>query len=255
MADYLLFTLYSPLSSWGEIAVGEVRASKTHPGRSAVFGLIAAALGIRRNDSAAIKNLHDSYGLGVKVISAGNLIKDFHTIEAARTQRNVVYRRRADELNADSDFKGTLISTREYRSDALYVVSIWNRTADSTYSLFQVKNALESPVFVPYLGRKSCPPACNFAPEIIVGKQTLKDAFDQYEVKPIWFGFDYESQSGKQEDRVFRDDSVMYYWDDCENSGLVSMLSTDRYDTVTDSARRQFSARRENMVLISKRKD
>lgn len=83
----------------------------------------------------------------------------------------------------------------------------------------------------------------------------MKDAFDQYEVKPIWFGFEYENQRNKQEERVFRDETEMYYWDDCENSGLISMLSTERYDTVADSSRRQFSARRENMVLISKRKE
>lgn len=251
MADYLLFTLYSPFSSWGEIAVGEVRASKTHPGRSAVFGLIAAALGIRRNDDNAIRNLHENYGLGIKAISIGYLTKDFHTIQAARTQKNVVFRKRADELHAAPESIGTLISSREYRADAYYIVSIWKRFEEGKYSLEAIKNALQNPVFVPYLGRKACPPACNFAPEVMIGKNTLKAAFDAYNVKPFYMAYDKMEWNQNHLDRVFKSQTETYYWDDCENSGLSAMLSTERYDTVANAARRQFTSRRENMSLIN----
>jgi CRISPR system Cascade subunit CasD len=50
MMEYLLFRLYGPLASWGEIAVGESRHTATYPGKSALLGLLAAALGIRRDD-------------------------------------------------------------------------------------------------------------------------------------------------------------------------------------------------------------
>jgi CRISPR system Cascade subunit CasD len=256
MTDYLLFTLYSPLSSWGEIAVGEVRASKTHPGRSAILGLVAASLGIRRDDSASMKLLHDCYKLGVKVISTGNLLKDFHTIQAARSQKKIVYRRRADEVNADPDLQGTIISSREYRSDALYIVALWTDSTGIKFSLQNILKALKEPVFVPYLGRKSCPPACNFAPEIIIGKENLKDAFDQYKVKPICLTETEDvSKIGYYEKRIFRSKSEMYYWDECMNSGFNTILTTERYDTVRDSSRRQFSPRRESMTLVEKEKE
>lgn len=252
MADYLLFTIYSPFSSWGEIAVGEVRASKTHPGRSAIFGLVAAALGIRRNDIEAIGNLHENYGLGIKVISIGYLVKDFHTIQAARSQKNVVFRKRADELNADPDTIGTLISSREYRADAYYIVSIWKRSEEGMYSLDTIKSALQNPVFVPYLGRKSCPPACNFTPEVIAEKDTLKAAFDAYKVLPFYMVNNKMEWNQNQLDRAFKSQTETYYWDDCDNPGLPGMFSTERYDTVMNAARRQFASRRENMTLINK---
>jgi CRISPR system Cascade subunit CasD len=48
MSRYLLFQLYAPLVSWGAPAVGEVRHTDTIPTRSALLGLLAAALGIPR---------------------------------------------------------------------------------------------------------------------------------------------------------------------------------------------------------------
>ncbi|WP_295540003.1 CRISPR-associated protein Cas5, partial [Thiolapillus sp.] len=52
MDDYLVFQLYAPLASWGGQAVGQERPSDDHPGRSALLGLLAAALGIRREEEA-----------------------------------------------------------------------------------------------------------------------------------------------------------------------------------------------------------
>ena len=48
--EYLLFRLYGPLASWGEIAVGESRHTAAYPGKAALIGLLAAALGIRRDE-------------------------------------------------------------------------------------------------------------------------------------------------------------------------------------------------------------
>jgi len=50
--DYLVFQLYGPLASWGDIAVGETRPSALTPSRSAILGLLAAALGLKRPDTA-----------------------------------------------------------------------------------------------------------------------------------------------------------------------------------------------------------
>src|SRR6185295_12377864 len=57
MPSFLVFRLYGPLASWGEVAVGEVRPSNLHPTRSALLGLLGAALGLRRSDEAALADL------------------------------------------------------------------------------------------------------------------------------------------------------------------------------------------------------
>ena len=54
MKEYLVFQLYAPLASWGEEASGEIRHSATVPTRSALLGLLAAALGIRRDEEERV---------------------------------------------------------------------------------------------------------------------------------------------------------------------------------------------------------
>ena len=43
------------MCSWGDIAVGEVRPSAVHPSKSAILGLIAAAIGLKRPGELALR--------------------------------------------------------------------------------------------------------------------------------------------------------------------------------------------------------
>ena len=54
--DILVFRLYGPMASWGEIAVGENRHTANYPSKSALLGLLGAALGIERDDEAGSSN-------------------------------------------------------------------------------------------------------------------------------------------------------------------------------------------------------
>ena len=44
MSELLVFRLFGPLASWGEIAVGQVRPSAVRPTRSALLGLLAGGV-------------------------------------------------------------------------------------------------------------------------------------------------------------------------------------------------------------------
>ena len=94
---YLVFRLYGPLASWGGIAVGEDRPSLGHPTKSAVLGLIAAALGIRRDAEEIHRNLARAYHYGVLVISAGNHLRDYHI---ALIEKGMAFQTRRDEVLA-----------------------------------------------------------------------------------------------------------------------------------------------------------
>jgi len=73
MRGYLIFQLYGPLVAWGEQAVGEARNSATRPGRSALLGLLAAALGLRRDDEAGQQRLAESLKFCVKTCTMGTV--------------------------------------------------------------------------------------------------------------------------------------------------------------------------------------
>src|SRR4051794_17544404 len=71
---YLGFVLHAPLASFGAVAVGERRPGWDRPGRSALLGMIAAALGIDRSDEAAHLGLERGYGVAVRTDAAGRML-------------------------------------------------------------------------------------------------------------------------------------------------------------------------------------
>ena len=167
--DFLAFRLYAPLSSWGDVAVGEHRPSQAYPGRSAVLGLLAAALGIRRDQDESLAAMSRALGIAVAVYSSGTLLRDYHTtqVPSEKDLKKRPQRTRADELAVPKSDLNTILSTRDYREDALCVVLIWIKAEPPPQTLDALQAALLRPRFTLYLGRKSCPPACPLQPQIV----------------------------------------------------------------------------------------
>jgi CRISPR system Cascade subunit CasD len=158
--EYLLFRLWGPLASWGGVAVGEVRGSSSVPGRSALLGLVAAALGIDRADDEAHAELGRSLRFAVLVEASGVPLTDYHTAQLRPPRRGRRDRSRADELAGPRHGLRTILSRREYRCDAIYRIAAWQEDPPgepSRWSLEDIERALERPRFVPYLGRKANP--------------------------------------------------------------------------------------------------
>lgn len=191
MTDYLVFRLYAPLASWGDAAVGETRPTNTYPGRSAIIGLLGAALGVRRDDEAGQTALFRGLRVAVKQHSPGSLLRDYHTAQVPATQSKVRYRTRRDELNAPGKVINTILSSRQYRCDGLWTVAVW-LTPESALNLTSLHSALLRPVFPLYLGRKACPLGAPLAPDQ-VQCETLVEALDHAFPELIphqrrWFG-------------------------------------------------------------------
>lgn len=172
---FLTFRLFAPLASWGDVAVGEFRPSLAHPTKSAVLGLVAGALGIRRSAHAEQEALRVGYAYGVRIDSPGAMISDYHTVETPyakvvdqMARKGDVAATRRDELRHAGSDRKTNLSRREYRMDVRSVVALWPRPGTAApWSLEAIAAALQRPGFVPYLGRKSCSPGLPFAPAIV----------------------------------------------------------------------------------------
>ncbi len=115
MPTGLAFTLYAPLASMGDLAVGERRGGFDRPARSAVLGLVAACLGIDRADEAGHAALDRGYRLAMRLRVAGTLIEDYHTVQAPAADRKARWATRREALGAPA--LNTLLSWREYRAD------------------------------------------------------------------------------------------------------------------------------------------
>lgn len=172
--QFLLLRLYGPLVAWGDIAIGERRPSYSRPSKSAVLGLLAGALGYRREEVAKHDALRDGLGFATRVDAPGDLLEDFHTTEVPagpsvrqfQKQHGFAPATRRHELQAMREKDNPTLSYREYRMDALSIACLW-RTTEGGPSLETLAGALRRPVFAPYLGRKSCVPGLPFAPKIV----------------------------------------------------------------------------------------
>jgi CRISPR system Cascade subunit CasD len=187
MTQFLLFTLYAPLASWGEIAVGEARGSWDRPSRSAVLGLLAAALGITRDEQDNHDALDAGYGMAVRLDSSGASRVDYHTVQtAAEAQiRKAFGKERPQTRRALLSVaeRQTIVSRREVREDALATVATWRRREDARWPLEMLKQALERPVFTLYAGRKANAFGLPLGPTI-VDAVTLAGAFTQRPATP-----------------------------------------------------------------------
>lgn len=250
--DYLVFRLYGPMASWGEIAVGEARHSAIYPSKSAITGLLAAALGIRREQEELHNQLTEGYWQAVKLLKAGQVLKDYHTAQAPDSVGKFRYRTRRDEIVQGKDRLGTVLSTREYRTDAQAIVAI-KALDGAPYDLQSLQQALQSPKFHLYLGRKSCPLSAPLATQIITA-DSFRQALDSYSVKTLLSGkYDWERDARW----LPHDDLTHYYWegdlhsfsaqDQIFNPQHVQKLS--RHDKPTSRLRWQFAPRTEYLWL------
>jgi CRISPR system Cascade subunit CasD len=140
----LLLRLAGPLQSWGDSSRFARRSTRSEPTKSGVVGLIAAAKGIRRCDD--LEDLLD-LRLGVRIDQPGRLLRDFHT---------------AHHQVTGAAFP---LSQRYYLSDAAFTVAI-----EAHLSLLEgIHEALRSPEFPLYLGRRACPPTMPLSRGIVDG--------------------------------------------------------------------------------------
>jgi CRISPR system Cascade subunit CasD len=174
MKEYLVFRLYGPMASWGVPAVGGDRATAIAPTRSALLGLLGAAMGITRDNAAKLEELQQSVLFGVKQCVPSSILRDYHSAQVPSKKRGVTHLTRKSEL---SEAKlNTVLSSRDYRCDGVWIVAVWLRV-NSQVSLLALKEALVKPVYPLYLGRKSCPLALPLSPKILE-TDTLQQALD-----------------------------------------------------------------------------
>lgn len=246
--DYLLLRLYGPLASWGEIAVGEMRHSAVHPSRSALLGLLAAALGIERSDDAAQTALAQGYRFGIKLEAVGLPLRDYHTIQVGTPGRKETFRSRRQELAADK--VSTILSQREYRCDSLAVVAI-EALPQAPFTLAALAAALQQPRFVLYLGRKSCPLAAPLLPRVQQA-QSLRQALDEAVFPSLTGLLDRKPEQAwpsRADRQTFGLRQARYYWEDGMQAGMTASFDTWRHDQPTSRRRWQFAPRREWVAL------
>jgi|SRR6516165_1989733 CRISPR system Cascade subunit CasD len=245
---FLIFTYYAPMGAMGEIAPGERRMAFARPARSAVLGLVAAGLGLRRDDPAHAA-LERGLGYAIRTDSAGRPFTDYHTAQTPQHRRGRAFATRREEVAAHS--LNTVLSVREWRTDALYTIALWEREG-TAIGLDAIVAALNYPRFVLYGGRKSGPLGLPLAPRL-VDADSLLDAFV---ADPI------PAEQGRIICRLLRrvrprgsTASAEVAFDlDAEVDVTAEHIETRR-DAVAARARFQFGERQEGVVSLGTRNE
>lgn len=168
---YLLWTVAGPMGSFGEYAGHEFRGSGHVPRRSAVLGLLGAALGVDREDDEGQRGLRE-YSVAVQSVCESSGLRDYHTVQTVSepTPTNV---RRAQVLESAGSALNTTITVREYRTDVVFRVALWC-SGRVLWPLEAIAAALRRPRYVLYIGRKSCPLASPMDPTITDAADPLR---------------------------------------------------------------------------------
>jgi CRISPR system Cascade subunit CasD len=152
----LALRLAGPLQSWGARARFQARRTEHQPTKSGIVGLLAAALG-----RARVEPIEDLMELlfGVRIDQPGEVVRDFHTVSSLFDEKGR-YNPSGGRLPvARGGYRKTETSTqtteRYYLADAVFVAAVEGEVG----LLAELDQALSSPVFPPFLGRRSCPPA------------------------------------------------------------------------------------------------
>jgi CRISPR system Cascade subunit CasD len=142
--------LAGPLQSWGERSRFNHRDTAQFPTRSGLIGMIAAAMGRARHETPEdLRPLR----FAVRTDRPGTLLRDFHTVGGGQPGKLTVVTAEGTPRPGDA---GTLVSHRYYLQDAAFTVAV--TAPDDKALLDTCERALRDPCWLPYLGRRSCPP-------------------------------------------------------------------------------------------------
>lgn len=147
----LLLRLAGPMQAWGVDSKFETRQSLREPSKSGVIGLLAAALGCRRDQlPPQLLGLR----MAVRVDQEGQLLTDFHMVHGIAADDMGRIARSADGRRKPARNRD-FVTKRQYIHDAVFVVALEHEDAQW---LGELADTLRAPAFPLFLGRRSCPP-------------------------------------------------------------------------------------------------
>ncbi|MBS4018294.1 MAG: type I-E CRISPR-associated protein Cas5/CasD [Dechloromonas sp.] len=138
----LLLRLVGPMQSWGTTSRFDQRDTGKEPSKSGVIGLVAAALGIDRENWTDLIPL-TKLSMGIRHDRPGVPKRDYQTAQHI--------------ISADhSKVHETAVTTRDYLADAAFLVGL---ATDDHALLDRIHKALDNPVWPLALGRKAYVPS------------------------------------------------------------------------------------------------
>jgi CRISPR system Cascade subunit CasD len=139
MTSSLTLCIDAPMQSWGTTSRFIIRDTATEPTKSGIVGLLAAALGVARDDTEKIAQLAE-LRMGVRVDREGIIERDYHTTQNVPTTLGGGHR--------------TIVSNRYYLADGVFLIVLEGEPS----LLAQLHAAVQHPHWPLFFGRKAYVP-------------------------------------------------------------------------------------------------
>ena len=115
------------------------------PTRSAIVGMIGAAMGIQRGEQK-LECLKNDLDYKYRVVSKGSVLVDYQTVKPGKGEKFLTSEGKARD--------GSIVKKIEYLQD--YEFEVYVGGPDETIE--EIRSAFLDPVYLPYFGKKCCSP-------------------------------------------------------------------------------------------------
>lgn len=159
MPRHLLIRLEAPLIAFGGETIDNFGVIRDFPALSMITGLLANALGWRREEDALHNRLQERLVMGARSERTGQRITDFQTAQlgakdAGWTSHGVPETRQGGAASYNSPH----LRYRDYHADLTMLVALRLEPFDESPILDELAEALDRPARPLFVGRKPCLP-------------------------------------------------------------------------------------------------
>lgn len=180
---YLALRLEAPMAAFGDVMIDSLGPIRDTPAVSAISGLLANALGLRREQTLALSRLQERLVIACRIDHAESRFTDFQTAQLGANDRWWTTDGRVQERAGGANtFDSPHIRERDYDCDVRMLILLRLRDAAETPTLDDVAQAVQWPARPLFLGRKCCLPS---AP-LFVGFVDAVTAFEALRGVPLF---------------------------------------------------------------------
>ena len=160
MPRHLLMRLEAPLIAFGGETIDNLGVIRDFPALSMVTGLLANALGYRREETELHDRLQTRLVVGARLDSEVRRLTDFQTAQLGKDDKGWTTWGVPDERRGGADsYKSPHLRYRDYHASLNVLVALRLEAANESPTLDDLAHALDHPARPLFIGRKSCLPS------------------------------------------------------------------------------------------------
>lgn len=176
----LILRLEAPLMAFGAEAIDQNGPTRDFPDASLLAGLMANALGVRREEAARHQRLQDRLRFAARIDREGAPLRDFQTAQLEKADAGWTTRGAPEgRAGGAGSYTGPHLRFCHFRADACLTLALTLDPADETPTLDACRAALDEPARPLFIGRKPCLPSAPLALDLVEAA-TLVAALDAF---------------------------------------------------------------------------